>query len=120
MQWHFLCTLTVTLKVSLTKAARISLPQALQCLLRSVARQVDVHARTNPNTYNLDMSEPTRNIRVKRLHEIGKDVDLESTTPGERLSMMWQLTLDAWAFKGETLAEHRLPRYIVRLHRGGR
>lgn len=47
-------------------------------------------------------------------------MDLEDTTPGERLSMVWQLTLDAWAFKGETLAEHRLQRHVVRLHRGER
>lgn len=66
------------------------------------------------------MSDPRRTIRVKSLHEQGKDVDLENTTPVERLSMMWQLTLDAWAFKGETLAEPRLQRHVVRLYRGER
>jgi hypothetical protein len=29
--------------------------------------------------------------------------DLLKTTPAERLQMMWQLPLDAWAFKGEPL-----------------
>lgn len=66
------------------------------------------------------MSDPTRTIRVMSLHERGQDVDLKGTTPAERLSMMWQLTLDAWAFKGETLVEPRLPRHVVRLHRGER
>ena len=43
--------------------------------------------------------------------------DLADTTPAERLSMMWQLTLDAWAFKGEAIAEPGLPRHTVRLCR---
>lgn len=66
------------------------------------------------------MAKPTRTVRVKNLHERAEDADLEDTTPAERLSMMWQLTLDAWAFKGETLAEPRLPRHVVRLQRGER
>jgi hypothetical protein len=43
--------------------------------------------------------------------------DLSSKTPAERLQMMWQLTVDAWAFKGEPVAELRLPRHIVRVLR---
>ena len=43
--------------------------------------------------------------------------DLSRTTPAERLQMMWQLTVDAWAFKGEQVAELRLPRHIVRVLR---
>ena len=39
-----------------------------------------------------------------------------SRTPADRLAMMWQLTLDAWAFAGERVAESRLPRHIVRIH----
>jgi hypothetical protein len=31
--------------------------------------------------------------------------------------MMWQLAVDAWAFKGDALAESRLPRHVVRLVR---
>jgi hypothetical protein len=61
------------------------------------------------------MAEPARTIRVKRLHEQGSETDLKDTTPAERLSMMWQLALDAWNFKGEVLAESRLPRHVVRL-----
>lgn len=43
--------------------------------------------------------------------------DSRCTTPAERLQMMWQLTLDAWTFKGEPLAELRLPRHLVRVLR---
>ncbi|MDQ3713080.1 MAG: hypothetical protein M3388_12795 [Acidobacteriota bacterium] len=43
--------------------------------------------------------------------------DLKNTTPAERWAMMWQLALDAWAFKGETVAEPRLQRNIVRVFR---
>jgi len=38
----------------------------------------------------------------------------------ERVALVWPLTLDAWAFKGEPIAESRLPRYIVRVLRGRR
>jgi hypothetical protein len=66
------------------------------------------------------MAGSARTIRVKKLHEQERDTDLKDTTPAERLSMMWQLALDAWTFKGEVLAESRLPRHVVRLHRGKR
>jgi len=57
------------------------------------------------------------NIRVSTLREQDQTDDLLKTTPAERLQMMWQLTLDAWAFKGEPIAELRLPRHIVRVLR---
>lgn len=59
----------------------------------------------------------TKNVRVLKLHEQDKHDDFRSTTPAQRLEMMWQLTLDAWAFKGEPVAELRLPRHIVRVLR---
>jgi hypothetical protein len=40
-----------------------------------------------------------------------------SLTPTQRVDMMWQLTIDAWSFTGERIAESRLPRHIVRIHR---
>lgn len=58
-----------------------------------------------------------KKIRVVKLHEQDRFDELRSTTPAQRLEMMWQLTLDAWAFKGEQLAELRLPRHIVRVLR---
>lgn len=56
-------------------------------------------------------------IRVSKLHEQDRDDEIRSTTPAQRLEMMWQLALDAWAFKGEPIAELRLPRHIIRVLR---
>ncbi|HMJ24277.1 MAG TPA: hypothetical protein VK475_00530 [Pyrinomonadaceae bacterium] len=58
-----------------------------------------------------------KTLRVVTLQEQDKQDDLRSTTPAQRLDMMWQLTLDAWAFKGEPVAEFALQRDIVRLIR---
>ena len=56
-------------------------------------------------------------VRVFDLRDQDTVDDLSKNTPAERLQMMWQLTLDAWAFKGEPIAELRLPRHIVRVLR---
>ena len=58
-------------------------------------------------------------IRVRNLRDQDQadQDDFSRTTPAERLQMMWQLTVDAWAFKGERVAEPRLPRHIVRVLR---
>ena len=58
-----------------------------------------------------------QNVRIFKLQEQDKHDDLRSTTPAQRLEMMWQLALDAWAFKGEPVVELRLPRHIVRVLR---
>ena len=59
----------------------------------------------------------TKKVRVFKLQEQDTHDDIRSTTPAQRLAMMWQLALDAWAFKGEAVAELRLPRHIVRVLR---
>lgn len=59
-------------------------------------------------------------VRRGTLKEQDQEVDLLAATPGERLAMMWQLTLDSWAFMGKPLDESRLPRHIVRVLRRGR
>jgi hypothetical protein len=41
-------------------------------------------------------------------------------TPAERLEMVWQLTLQAWAFTGTVDGEPRLRRDVVRVIRGRR
>ena len=47
------------------------------------------------------MGDPNRQIvRKSTLAEQGKEDDLRHTTPEQRLNMMWQLALDAWAMKG--------------------
>jgi len=66
------------------------------------------------------MSHANRQIvRKSTLAEQGHEDDLRNTTAEERLKMMWQLALDAWAMKGEKV-EPRLPRHVVRIIRGGR
>jgi hypothetical protein len=66
------------------------------------------------------MSHANRQIvRISTLAEQGMEDDLRDTTVEERLKMMWQLALDAWAMKGEKV-EPRLPRHVVRVVRGGR
>jgi hypothetical protein len=66
------------------------------------------------------VSESDRTVRVSRLHEQGADRDYLNMTPAERMGIMWQLTVDTWAFKGEPLDESRLPRHVVRVVRRGR
>ena len=61
------------------------------------------------------MKVSERKIRKTSLKE--ETDDLKNTTPAERWAMMWQLALDAWAFKGEPVAEPRLQRNIVRVYR---
>jgi hypothetical protein len=61
-----------------------------------------------------------RVVRVRRLPDQEEESELNQTTPSERLCMMWQLALDAWAFMGESLAESRLPRHVVRIVQRGR
>jgi len=56
-------------------------------------------------------------VRVVSLRDAEPTRDVADRTPGERMEMMWQLTLDAWAFKGEPCAESRLQRHVVRVRR---
>jgi hypothetical protein len=63
------------------------------------------------------MSVEAEELRISRLADQDKYDDLFTTTPAQRIEMMWQLALDAWAFKGDTIAELRLPRHIVRVLR---
>jgi hypothetical protein len=58
-----------------------------------------------------------RNIQVRKTSLKEETNDLKNTTAADRWAMMWQLTLDAWAFKGEPLAESRLQRHIIRVYR---
>ncbi len=58
-----------------------------------------------------------RNIQIRKTSLKEETYDLKNTTAAERWAMMWQLALDAWAFKGEPIAESRLQRNIVRIFR---
>jgi len=63
------------------------------------------------------MGRESWTVRVSKLSEQGKEDDLKALTSGERIEMMWQLALDAWAAKGEPVVEPELPRHIVRVIR---
>ncbi len=63
------------------------------------------------------MSDPDRTIRISKLSDQGTERDLADTTPAERIGMMWQLALDAWALKGETVSDSRVERHIQRIIR---
>jgi hypothetical protein len=72
------------------------------------------------------MDEPANRsnypTRLRRLHDPDADRDddafVQSLTPGERMDMVWQLTLQAWAFKEGLVDEPRLRRDVVRVIRG--
>lgn len=55
-------------------------------------------------------------VRIRRLPDSVGDSDYKNMTPSQRFAMVWQLTLDAWAFKGEPVTEP-MPRHIVRVVR---
>ena len=57
-----------------------------------------------------------RNIQIRKISLEEETDDLKNTTAAERWAMMWQLALDAWAFKGEPIAEPELQRNIVRVY----
>ena len=56
--------------------------------------------------------------RKTTLQESDARDDLKDKTPAERIGMMWQLALDAWAFKETRDVEPRLQRHIVVIKRG--
>ena len=58
-----------------------------------------------------------RDYPVRFLHKGQDEGDpyLKQTTSAERLLMMWPLTIQAWAFKGEDIGESRLARHVVRV-----
>lgn len=58
-------------------------------------------------------------VRKRALHEPESENDLRGKPPHELLGMMWQLTLDAWAFKEKLNAEPRLQRHVVVFARRG-
>lgn len=59
-------------------------------------------------------------VRRSTLAEHGLEVELRDTTIEQRLGMMWQLAVNAWAMKGDDVAEHEFQRHVVRIERRGR
>jgi len=59
-------------------------------------------------------------VRKGSLLDEPRDETLAHLTAAERVSMVWQLTIQAWQFKEPTFSEPRLRRDVVRIGRGGR
>lgn len=60
------------------------------------------------------------NRQIVRKFKLGEEPseDLRGrTTAAERIGMVWQLTINAWAFRGVDVAGTRLQRHVVRIHR---
>lgn len=55
------------------------------------------------------MAKKNQTIIVSKLSDHGKDDDLKGKSPGELMGMVWELTRDALAFKGEPIATAGLP-----------
>ncbi len=56
-------------------------------------------------------------VRKTTLSEEGADNALAHLTPEQRIGLIEQLTIDAWAMQGVNIAEQRLQRHVVRLER---
>ena len=78
-------------------------------------------ARQRVSAESVDTFTPNPRLRreVVRKRRLGamEASDLDETDPGRRIAIMWPLAKDAWAFKGVSDAESRLPRHIVHLQR---
>ena len=58
--------------------------------------------------------------RLRRLGDDEEDEYLTRLSPGERMQLVWRLTLQAWSFKEGLSDEPRLRRDVVRVVRGER
>lgn len=76
------------------------------------------------DTYLVSIMNDSRMDRTKivktTLQSQGQDVVITDATPAERMGMVWQLTLDAWAFMDPESAKSAFQRHVVRVQRGRR
>jgi hypothetical protein len=64
------------------------------------------------------MTQNNRQIeRLAKLNGQDNDDDYRSTTIEERWNIMWQLTANAWAMKGDDIAGQEFQRHVERLER---
>ena len=66
------------------------------------------------------MKKLRRDIVVKRMAGDHYDEDFVEGTPAYRMGIMWDITIDVWAFAGNRDAERRLQRDVTNIIRGGR
>jgi hypothetical protein len=66
-----------------------------------------------------DRSEyPLAAYRLGEAPAGGSDGVYAALTPSERFALVWDLTVQAWAFRDPTASERRLRRDVVRIVRG--
>jgi hypothetical protein len=58
-------------------------------------------------------------VRKSTLAEQGFEDDLAHLTMGERMALMWPLTVQAWALAGEPVVEQEFQRHVIRVERRG-
>jgi hypothetical protein len=77
----------------------------------------------NERCYALPVATVDRSAYlVRKLHlaEEGVNDDVRGLSPSARVAMVWQLTVQTWAFKEGRWSEPRLRRDLVRTLRGRR
>jgi hypothetical protein len=69
------------------------------------------------------MSDPLPMDRTRVVKTTLRDQDdrgiISDATPAQRMGMVWQLTLDAWAFMDPASAKSEFQRHVVRVERRG-
>ena len=58
-------------------------------------------------------------VRKSSLQEQNDRGIIYNASPSERMGMVWQLTLDAWAFMDPTSAKSEFQRHVGRVERRG-
>src|SRR5690606_35679092 len=68
--------------------------------------------------YNPPMEKlQSRSVVIKRTLADEAGVEEATGTPEECLNMMWQLTVDAWAFMGVDVAESEFQKNVIQIRR---
>jgi hypothetical protein len=58
-------------------------------------------------------------VRKSTLAEQGYEDDLTHLSMGERMAIVWQVTVQAWALAGETVTDKEFQRHVIRVERRG-
>lgn len=63
-------------------------------------------------------SDRTRVVKTNLRDQDDRGI-IPDATPGQRMGMVWQLTLDAWTFMDPVGAKSEFQRHVVRVERRG-
>lgn len=56
-------------------------------------------------------------VKKSTLSEQGFEDDLAHLSMGERMALVWPLTVQAWAIAGEPVTEQEFQRHVIRVER---